>query len=116
LLATAEDTNRRHREIAVSFARHALRSLASPGSVETQCGLLAGFNAERLFRHVERPADGYADERVGNGEIRGPRHLGDKSRKVAAGDVLVMPPGIPHQTVVEPGKSFFVLIVKVERK
>jgi len=53
---------------------------------------------------------------TGNGEIRGPRVLAGKSQKVATGDVLVMPPGIPHQTVVEPGKSFFVLIVKVQRK
>ena len=30
--------------------------------------------------------------------------------------MLAMPPGIPHQTIVEPGKSFFVLIVKVQRK
>ncbi len=53
---------------------------------------------------------------TGNGEIRGPKLVGGKSQKVSAGDVLVMPPGIPHQTVVEPGKSFFVLIVKVAKK
>ena len=53
---------------------------------------------------------------TGNGEIRGPKHLGGKSQKVATGDVLVMPPGIAHQTIVEPGKQFFVLIVKVQRK
>ena len=53
---------------------------------------------------------------TGNGEIRGPRHLGGKSQKVATGDVLVMPPGVAHQTIVEPGKNFFVLIVKVQRK
>lgn len=53
---------------------------------------------------------------TGNGEIRGPRHLGGKSQKVMTGDVLVMPPGVAHQTIVEPGKLFFVLIVKVERK
>ena len=53
---------------------------------------------------------------TGNGEIRGPRHVGGKSQKVAAGDVLVMPPGVAHQTIVEPGKLFFVLIVKVQRK
>jgi uncharacterized RmlC-like cupin family protein len=53
---------------------------------------------------------------TGNGEIRGPRHLGGKSQKVATGDVLVMPPNVAHQTIVEPGKSFFVLIVKVQRK
>jgi len=52
---------------------------------------------------------------TGNGEIRGPRHLGGKAQKVATGDVLVMPPGVAHQTIVEPGKSFFVLIVKVQR-
>jgi mannose-6-phosphate isomerase-like protein (cupin superfamily) len=53
---------------------------------------------------------------TGNGEIRAPKHVGGKSQKVATGDVLVMPPGIPHQTIVEPGKQFFVLIVKVEKK
>jgi mannose-6-phosphate isomerase-like protein (cupin superfamily) len=52
---------------------------------------------------------------TGNGEIRGPSHVGGKSQKVGAGDVLVMPPGVAHQTIVEPGKSFFVLIVKVQR-
>ena len=53
---------------------------------------------------------------TGNGEIRGPKVVGGKSQKVATGDVLVMPPGVPHQTVVEPGKSFFALIVKVQKK
>ena len=53
---------------------------------------------------------------TGNGEIRAPNHAGGKSQKVKTGDVLVMPPGIPHQTIVEPGKQFFVLIVKVEKK
>lgn len=53
---------------------------------------------------------------TGNGEIRGPRLVAGKSQKVMAGDVLVMPPGVPHQTIVEPGKLFFVLIVKVQRK
>lgn len=52
---------------------------------------------------------------TGNGEIRGPRHVGGKSQRVAAGDVLVMPPGVAHQTIVEPGKMFFTLIVKVQR-
>ena len=52
---------------------------------------------------------------TGNGEIRGPKHVGGKSQKVATGDVLVMPPGVAHQTIVEPGKQFFVLIVKVQR-
>jgi mannose-6-phosphate isomerase-like protein (cupin superfamily) len=52
---------------------------------------------------------------TGNGEIRGPRHLGGTSQKVSTGDVLVMPPGVAHQTIVEPGKMFFVMIVKVYR-
>jgi mannose-6-phosphate isomerase-like protein (cupin superfamily) len=52
---------------------------------------------------------------TGNGEIRGPKHVGGKSQKVSTGDVLVMPPGVAHQTLVEPGKMFFVLIVKVAK-
>jgi mannose-6-phosphate isomerase-like protein (cupin superfamily) len=53
---------------------------------------------------------------TGNGEFRGPKVVGGKSQKVSGGDVLVMPPGVPHQTLVEPGKSFFTLIVKVQKK
>lgn len=52
---------------------------------------------------------------TGNGEIRGPKHVGGKSQKVSAGDILVMPPGVAHQTIVEQGKFFFTLIVKVQR-
>jgi len=59
---------------------------------------------------LENPMD------AGNGEIRGARHIGGKSQKVSSGDVLVIPPGVPHQTIVEPGKLFFTLIVKIERK
>ena len=59
---------------------------------------------------LENPRD------AGKGEIQGTRHVGGKSQKVSAGDVLVIPPGVPHQTIIEPGKSFFTLIVKVERK
>ena len=58
---------------------------------------------------LENPTD------AGNGEIRGARHIGGKSQKVSAGDILVIPPGVP-QTIVEPGKLFFTMIVKVERK
>jgi uncharacterized RmlC-like cupin family protein len=53
---------------------------------------------------------------TGNGEIRGPKMVGGTSQKVSTGDVLVMPPGVAHQTIVEPGKLFFVLIVKVQRQ
>jgi mannose-6-phosphate isomerase-like protein (cupin superfamily) len=59
---------------------------------------------------LESPTD------AGNGEIRGTRHIGGKSQKVSAGDILVITPGVPHQTIVEPGKLFFTMIVKVERK
>ena len=59
---------------------------------------------------IEDPKD------TGNGEIRGPKHVGGTSQKVSAGDVLVVPPGVAHQTIVEPGKNFFVMIVKVQRK
>jgi hypothetical protein len=72
--------------------------------------------AEENRAGAESAANPFYDAKdTGNGEIRGPRHVGGKSQKVAAGDVLVMPPNVAHQTIVEPGKSFFVLIVKVQR-
>jgi mannose-6-phosphate isomerase-like protein (cupin superfamily) len=50
------------------------------------------------------------------GEIRGGKIVGGTSQKVRAGDVVVIPAGMPHQTVVEPGKPVTVLIIKVEKK
>ena len=51
-----------------------------------------------------------------SGEIRGPRLVKGKSQKISAGDVFVVPPGVAHQTIVEAGKSFLTLIVKIEKR
>ena len=43
---------------------------------------------------------------TGNGEIRGPRHVGGKSQKVTAGDVLVIRPASP----IKPSSSRQILL------
>jgi len=50
------------------------------------------------------------------GETRGGKIVGGTSQKVRAGDVVVIPAGLPHQTLVDKGKAVTVLIVKVEKK
>jgi len=50
------------------------------------------------------------------GEIRGGKIVGGTTQKLGPGDVVDIPAGVPHQTTVEKGKSYTVLIFKVEKK
>jgi DNA-binding beta-propeller fold protein YncE len=50
------------------------------------------------------------------GEMRGPSIRGGTRRAFAAGDSLYIPANMVHQFVVEPGKSFTVVIVKITPK
>ena len=53
---------------------------------------------------------------TGPGEIRGGKIVGGSSQKLAPGDAAIIPPGVPHQTIVDKGKSFTAMIIKVEKK
>jgi len=53
---------------------------------------------------------------TGPGEIRGGKIVGGTSQKVAAGDVMLIPAGVPHQTLVTKGKPVTVMIIKIEKK
>jgi mannose-6-phosphate isomerase-like protein (cupin superfamily) len=46
-------------------------------------------------------------------EIRGASIVGGVEKKIAAGDVLTIPPKMPHQVKVEPGKEVAYLAIKV---
>lgn len=48
------------------------------------------------------------------GEVRGGEITGGASRRVAAGDVMVIPAGIPHQVTVDEGGSITYFVVKAE--
>lgn len=48
-------------------------------------------------------------------EIRGTSIRGGESRKVGPGDVIRIPPGIPHQFVLEKGQSVSYFAVKLGR-
>ena len=50
------------------------------------------------------------------GETRGGKIVGGSSQKVVAGDMAVIPAGMPHLTSVENGKSFTYMVIKVEKK
>jgi mannose-6-phosphate isomerase-like protein (cupin superfamily) len=47
------------------------------------------------------------------GEIRGPSIEGGVKKKLATGDVLRIPQNTPHQLLVEKGKQFTYMVVKV---
>ncbi|MGA3016862.1 MAG: hypothetical protein ABSF62_07060 [Bryobacteraceae bacterium] len=47
------------------------------------------------------------------GEIQGDSIKGGVSKKVAAGDVIHIPAGVPHQFFVDPGKQITYFVVKV---
>jgi mannose-6-phosphate isomerase-like protein (cupin superfamily) len=49
------------------------------------------------------------------GELRGGRITGGARRTLAAGDVVTVPAGVPHQMLVGAGESITYLVVKVRR-
>jgi len=53
---------------------------------------------------------------TGPGEMRGASVEGAKKYPVSAGDVLYIPANTVHQFVVEPGKSFTAMVVKLTPK
>ena len=55
------------------------------------------------------------DRETGPGERRGGQIAGGTTRTLAAGDLVVVPAGMPHQLRVEPGGSITYLGVKVAR-
>jgi mannose-6-phosphate isomerase-like protein (cupin superfamily) len=57
-----------------------------------------------------------APRTTGPGEIRGTGVQGGESKKLVAGDILHIPAGVPHQTLLEPGKKFTYVVIKVTSK
>jgi mannose-6-phosphate isomerase-like protein (cupin superfamily) len=46
------------------------------------------------------------------GEVRGPSIKGGVTKKVGTGDVIIIPPGTPHQIMVTPGKRVSFMVAK----
>ncbi len=53
---------------------------------------------------------------VSAGEIRGTAITGGERHRLAPGDTLHIPPGVPHQLLIEPGHQFTYFVVKVEAR
>jgi mannose-6-phosphate isomerase-like protein (cupin superfamily) len=53
---------------------------------------------------------------TGPGETRGTGVQGGETKKLKAGDILHIPAGVPHQTLLDPGKKFTYLVLKVAAK
>jgi hypothetical protein len=51
-----------------------------------------------------------------DGEIRGTKVVGGTGQILHAGDVFHVSPGVPHQTMVAPGKTFTYIVVKAARQ
>lgn len=47
------------------------------------------------------------------GELRGSRVVGGTEHVMHKGDIVHISPGVPHQTIVAPGKSFTYYVIKV---
>ena len=47
------------------------------------------------------------------GELRGTRVVGGTEHTMHKGDIVHISPGVPHQTIVAPGKTFTYYVVKV---
>jgi mannose-6-phosphate isomerase-like protein (cupin superfamily) len=50
------------------------------------------------------------------GEVRGTSITGGERHRLAAGDIVHIPAGVPHQLLVEPGHTFTYFVVKVESR
>jgi mannose-6-phosphate isomerase-like protein (cupin superfamily) len=50
---------------------------------------------------------------LANGESRGSSVVGGVSRKLTVGDVAIVPAGVAHQTLVEPGSTYAYMVAKV---
>src|SRR5262249_29647911 len=49
------------------------------------------------------------------GETRGGKIAGGKEQRLAAGDMAIIPAGMPHQTNPAPGKPFTYMVIKVKK-
>jgi mannose-6-phosphate isomerase-like protein (cupin superfamily) len=47
-------------------------------------------------------------------EVRGPSIKGGERKSLAPGDIVHIPPGIPHQLFVAEGKEFTYFVIKVD--
>src|SRR5215510_7722691 len=52
----------------------------------------------------------------GPGEVRGASIKSGSKQRVVAGDLLYVPPNMPHQFVAAPGKQFDVFVLKLSVK
>ena len=50
----------------------------------------------------------------GSGETHGTRVEGGQSQQIKAGDVLIIPAGVPHQLLIPPGTTYSALVAKIQ--
>jgi mannose-6-phosphate isomerase-like protein (cupin superfamily) len=50
---------------------------------------------------------------LADGESRGSKVVGGASRKITVGDVVIVPAGVAHQTIVDPGSTYAYMVAKV---
>ena|SRR5579859_1928309 len=51
-----------------------------------------------------------------NGEVRGTSVQGGTSKTISVGDVVIVPAGMPHQILLEPGMVYKSMVAKIKEK
>jgi mannose-6-phosphate isomerase-like protein (cupin superfamily) len=76
------------------------------GAVSDVCCIISGEGEFLVGGEIESPRT------TNPGEVRGSAIKGGVSRPVAVGDVVIIPPGVPHQILVKPGGRCSFLVTK----
>ena len=69
-------------------------------------------SGEATLRYGGEVADGKTTQPH---EIRGPSIRGGREQKLGPGDMVHIAAGVPHQTLVAPGKQFTYFVIKVRK-
>jgi mannose-6-phosphate isomerase-like protein (cupin superfamily) len=123
----------------VSFPRNskqgsvAFESIGGPGNYTFQIARRdgrAGAEVHKNWSYVFAVQEGEAtinyggqvenlrerDKKVDDGEYRGNALSGAKSHHAVAGEIILIPAGLPYQIMVDSGTPFCFFVVKMEKK
>lgn len=87
-----------------------------PGQVEIHQRMADLFVVQSGEATLVVGGEAEGEKTVSPGELRGSSIRGGERTKLEAGDIVHIPPGMPHQLLVDRGKEFTYFVLKVETK